>query len=334
LFLFKYLFIVEKDIEIQIYDKHKNKELIFYEREEKIRKKSQTIKDILYIYPDYQMLNIENEELGTLTINPFLIEDMPSLLEGKYPVKMNEILLPNYIVRENKKVDLSKYINKEISFILNNEEEFNFKVTGIYDSKGREFTPYYNLKNIKNLLEKTSYNDTGNTRVLINHYKNLDKVIKNMECKGELYDSSGLEEIEVYQSLFNLVLLLISIMIIFITIMIIVVSSILYHDTKNDRFMQYALGYDNHKIALNYINYYLKILIISLIIAFMGYIIGTFLYNKYIFINNLILNDLFKISLDYTFLLPILILFLLLLILLYIIIRFRLFKQKISWTNF
>ena len=225
LLLFKYIFVTQKKVECKIYDKHINRELIVYkEVSEVLNNKSNA--NIINIYSDYQELHIDSENLGTININPRNITDMPQNLLGSYPKKNNEIILPHYIYLKTDKIDLIFYLNKEIDVILNNNTNITLRVSGIYDDIN-DFNAYYNLDYIEELLSMTKNNHTGNTRILVDHYKNNNNVINALDYEAELYDSSGLNEIAVYTSLFNLVLILSLIIILFITIIIFVVYSIL-----------------------------------------------------------------------------------------------------------
>lgn len=334
IFLLKYVFVIQGDIEKNIYDKHKNREIIVYEEIDKVKKDLISLKNILFIYPDYNMLELENSKLGIYPISISLINEMPKLLNGKYPLNSNEILLPDFTYMNGTKVDLTEYINKEVVFVLNNEIEVNLKVTGIYSSNKDIFSIYYNIQNIEYLLNLTNYNKTGYTRVLIDHYKNLELIFDKINYDSSLYDVSGLEEINVYESLYNLIFLIFYIITFFIVIMMFIIFIISYYDTKNERFIKYALGYNYNRITLNYIDYYLKLFIISLVISLIGYFISIFLYNKYICLDNLIVNSLFKMtSIEITIIIVLLIfvIFLIEFIGLYLLIRFILLKYL--YTN-
>lgn len=327
LFLFKYIFVVENDIELKIYDKHKNKELIVYENKEKVITSSQKIENIIYIYSDYQMLNLENKNLGIYTLSPILFDESPKVIIGKFPENDDEIILPSYNYINNRKVELTSIINKELAFIINGDKTMNFKIVGLYESEEVNKNAYFNLYNIEELLEKMDYSQTEYTRVLVDHYKNIDKVLNELDFKAELNDISGIDEIEVYTSLFDLVLLLIVGIILFIIVILLIVSSILYYDTSQDRYIQFVLGLNKHGIAINYINYYLKLLIISFFISIILYFFIIIIYNQCILINNLVLNDLFNISLSYKILIPIVSLIIIILFLLYFAIRFKLSRN-------
>lgn len=328
LFLFKYIFVVENDIELKIYDKHKNKELIVYENKEKVITSSQKIENIIYIYSDYQMLNIENKNLGIYTLSPILFEESPKVILGKFPENDDEIILPSYNYINNKKVELTNIINKELTFIINGNKTIDFKIVGLYESEEVNKNAYFNLYNIEELLKKMDYNQAEYTRVLVDHYKNIDKVLNELVYKAELNDISGMDEIEVYKSLFDLVLLLIVGIILFIIVVLLVVSSILYYDTMQDRYIQFVLGLNKHGIAMNYINYYLKLLIVSFSVSIFLYFFITIIYNQFILIDNLVLNDLFSISLSHKILISILFLISIILFLLYLFIRFRLSRNQ------
>ena len=124
IFLLKYVFVIQGDIEKNIYDKHKNREIIVYEEIDKVKKDLTSLKNILFIYPDYNMLELENSKLGIYPISISLINEMPKLLNGKYPLNSNEILLPDFTYMNGTKVDLTEYINKEVVFVLNNEQRY------------------------------------------------------------------------------------------------------------------------------------------------------------------------------------------------------------------
>ena len=83
IFLLKYVFVIQGDIEKNIYDKHKNREIIVYEEIDKVKKDLTSLKNILFIYPDYNMLELENSKLGIYPISISLINEMPKLLNGK-----------------------------------------------------------------------------------------------------------------------------------------------------------------------------------------------------------------------------------------------------------
>lgn len=323
LLLFKYIFVTQKKVECKIYDKHINRELIVYkEVSEVLNNKSNA--NIINIYSDYQELHIDSENLGTININPRNITDMPQNLLGSYPKKNNEIILPHYIYLKTDKIDLIFYLNKEIDVILNNNTNITLRVSGIYDDIN-DFNAYYNLDYIEELLSMTKNNHTGNTRILVDHYKNNNNVINALDYEAELYDSSGLNEIAVYTSLFNLVLILSLIIILFITIIIFVVSNILFCDTKKERLIQYALGYNNINIALYYIKYYSNILLVSFSISFIFYLFMCIFNFKYNLFNNTIFNELFVLNVNHCFIIPVLLVLCLILILLYVFIRLRLF---------
>lgn len=327
LFLFKYLFFVQENIENQIYDRYMNRELIVYESKDKVKDEIDNISDVLFIYSDYQMLSIENSDLGTFNINPYFIEDMPTLFMGNYPQNEEEIILPRIIYGKSGVVDISNYCGKEIEFLLNGEYNLKMLVAGIYDNRN-DFAAYYNLNYIENLIDKSHNNYTGNTRVLINHYKNKDKIINESGFKTALYDIGGLDEINMYQSLLDLIILLIEIIIMFILIIFFVVSLIMYHETRSERFIQYALGYNNNKIACNYVNYFFKMIIISLFISCIGYLIAISMFNYLITSQNLVLKDLFSMTFNYKFVLPVVIFIIIILLLLYVFISFRLLKTN------
>ena len=300
IFLFKYLLVVNYNIEREIYDKHINKEIIVYDNKDIVSKKLKDIKDVVFIYSDYQMLELNNDTLGNYALNPYMLSEMPSLLKGAYPKNSKEILIPNYTYINGKKEYLDKYINKNLAFKLNNSTLITFKVVGVYDASKKGLSIYYNLDYIDNLLNNTEdYNYTGYTRVLVNHYKNINKVLDIFGNNASIYDSSGLEEINVYNSLFDLILILIIIIIIFIIIMAIIVIGILYYNTRNDRFIEYVLGFRKKQIILNYIYYLLKILFISLSISIVLYFLGIGIFNIFITTNNLILNSLFSLNNKY-----------------------------------
>ena len=87
--------------------------------------------------------------------------------------------------------------------------------------------------------------------------------------------------------------------------------------------MLYALGYTNYNICFNFIDYFLKILLVSFILSFITYIISMILCNKFVVTDNTVLNSLFKIDNNYLFLIPIIIIVLVILSILYIITMFR-----------
>lgn len=327
IFLFKYIFLVQENIEKQIYDRYKNRELIVYGPKDKVKEKINNINDVLFVYSDYQMLSIESDDIGIFNINAYFTEDMPTLLIGSYPQNEGEIILPRNIYRESGIVDLSDYCGKEIDFLLNNEYNLKMYVAGIYENDN-DFSAYYNLNYIENLIDKTHNNSTDNTRVLINHYKNKDNVINKLGFKASLYDIGGLDEINMYQSLFNLIILLVGITIIFIVIIFFVVASILYHETRDDRFIQFALGYSNNLMALNYVHYYLEMTLFSLFLSFIGYFVGIFMFNYFITSENIVLNDLFSVTFNCKFLLPVIFIIIVILLLLYLFISFRLLKSN------
>ncbi len=319
-FLFKYIFVVQNNIEINVYDKLKNRDIIIYEDYDKINAKLNKYKDILFVYHDYQLLEVESD-IASFMVSANLREDMPPLIKGEYPKNENEIILPEYIAINGTKIDLTAYLNKSINFALNNEVNVSLYVTGIYDNKNTQ-NIIYNLKNIDYLLKKLpSYNYTGYTRAIINHYKNYEKLKNNLNIS--LYDTSGLEEIEVYKSLYNLVLFIIILMIIFVVIILLVISSILFNNSKNTRFIQFIGGFNQLKITNNYIYYYIKIMIISFCGAFLGFIFMMVLYKCFINTDNLVLNSLFSLSINHLFLLPIIILILINIFILYVFIYFK-----------
>lgn len=328
IFLFKYIFVIEEDIEKNIYNNYQNREIIVYDNSEDKINKIKSLDNILFIYNDFNLLEINSSMLGKFKIIPLLKDDMPALLIGDYPKKNNEILLPFYTIINNRKINLEDYINKEITFTLNNENEVRLIITGIFEVTDSPFVAYYNLKNINTLLEINDNNTTENIRVIIDNYKNVDKVVKKIGSESNLNNTSRLEEVQTYKALFNLALLITVIIIFFITIILIIFSSILYHETKNDRFIQFALGYNNNLLTKNYINYLLKIILISFIISIIGYVILTLAFNQYNY-NNIILNKLFDISFEYKLFLPIILLFTLIILFIYIFVRIKLSKQTL-----
>lgn len=328
IFLFKYTFVVQNDIENQIYDSYKNRELIVYDNSKETIEELKKQKEIKFIYQDYQEVTINIDSVRTFILIPLIQSDMPKLIVGDYPKTNNEIILPEYTLINEEKTNLSDYLNKDFTVIINNEEEYSFKITGIFKVENNMFNTYYNLEYINSLLDKTKNNLTGNLRCLVDHYNNVEEVISKLSVNANLYDISGLEEIDVYKAIYNLVLLFVILIVFFVIVIIIVVSSILYYDTKQDRIIQFALGCNNHMLVMNYINYYFKLLIISLSISMIIYFITTILYNQFIFIDNLILNDLLQFSVQYQFLVPIILLIVILLLLLYFIIRLRLSRTK------
>ena len=150
---FIYNFIVENTIEVNIYDKHKNRDIIIYEDYNKVKQELSAKEDILYIFKDYESLELNNSEIGNFNITPLLNAEMPTLIKGTYPKKENEILLPNLNFINGKKAYLTSYLGKNITLTLNNEKTLTFTVTGIYDSQNIH-SIIYNLENINYLCEK------------------------------------------------------------------------------------------------------------------------------------------------------------------------------------
>ena len=322
IFLFKYIFVVQDYIEASIYDKNKNRVLIVTEDYNITKDKFSNLSDVLYIYPDYQIIELESTEIGLFNITPLLFKEMPNLIFGDYPENKNDILLPKYIFKDGKRLDLKQYVGKTINVMLNNYVEWNFHVSGIYDSQN-EFFAIYNLENINYLLKQLpSYDLTGNSRILINHYKSIEKIQLQIGSNVYLNDFSGITEIQVYNSLYNMLLTITVIISIFILVILIVVSSILLYYSRCLGFIQFTQGYTAKTISKNYVDLFFKIMVVSLLIALSLYFILGILYKKAIYTNNLVLNYLFNLSVNYYFLIPIIILIVIFSFILYLLIYF------------
>lgn len=317
LFLFKYLFSVQNNVEKQIYDNYHNREIIIYDSSEELINKLNKMQNVLFVYPDYQSLKLKNDTLGSFNIIPLLQNDMPKIVKGRYPKNKNEIIVN--ISSYEKNIDLSKLSDKKVSFKLNDDISVDFNIVGIFESNSSSSNVYYNLGNINYLLQLIDY-QSDNTRIIIDHYRNLDKVLSNIESSASLYNPSGLEEINIYQNILKMILFISLIMTIFIFLMIIIVSTILYNGTKETRFIQFALGYTEGDIVKSYIDYYLKILMISFIVSLVLYEIVCLIIPNIFCIDNFILLELFNFKSNYLFIIPIVIIIILLVFILYFVI--------------
>ncbi len=294
-FLFKYLLVTQTKVEKEIYDRFINRDLIIYEPSPELKAKLNTIPEVIFIYNDYEPLELSNDQIKSLTINFRFEEDMPKILKGTVPRANNELLLPSYIIENNEKIDLTNFLNQTVKLSLNNNILISFYVTGIYEPS----TPnevYYNLKNINYLLKQMPNSIyTGNLRVLIDHYKNVNKVISKIDNKASLYNPAGKDEINFYDTTLNIIKLCIIVDLIFTIIVVLVTFNINFQTNKKQYFIYYTLGSSKNKL-IKFIMKDISIMLeISLLISYILSNIFSLLIHKVIKnkINNAIFTSLF-----------------------------------------
>ncbi len=294
LYLFKYMYVSKDYINTNINNQLKNRDIIF-DNSKELNFNNEHILIKYYDYGDYLFLN--NKDLGTLHVTPTLPDYFPKLEQGEYPHDSNEIIIPQNIMIDNEIINISNYLNQNIKFYVNEKEEKEFKVVGIYNNSNNMDTEiYYNVKYIDNLTQNI-IEDKNTYRIIVDEYENVEDTLQYLNKIGtaKLYDESGLVEINLYSSIIKDIRICIIIFIVFIISMIIIIVIYDFNNNKKLYYLNYILGSNYFELFKKILKEYLLIEIISLVLAIIIYGISVILYSR-LNLNKVILNGIFNFN--------------------------------------
>ena len=294
IYLFKYIFVVQKYIEDNIYNQLKNRDIIYYPLDDKIDLNK--INSIELIYNDFNNPLFMSNELGLFTTYALFKDYMPKLSTGGYPQNYNEIILPKYIKKNDGSIlDLSSYINQEIGFIINDKVEVKFKIIGLYENNLNDsMNCYLNIKFIDKITDKLSDNFDAK-RIIVDKQKNTKEVLRILNEHGNayLYDSGGQREISMYNSIFRMVLICIILNFMFSFIVLFILFFLQIHIEKRELYIKFILGYNNKQLSYNLIEY-LFICLFSILISVIVAILINSIYPYLKISNNILLKQMFN----------------------------------------
>ena len=197
-----------------------------------------------------------------------------------------EIVLPNFIVINDKKLDLSIYYNKTIdmNYIINEETKYQFqaKVVGIYDNYD-DSTYVIASEAIFSRMER-AYLKVQKYYAIVDDISNINIVLEelNKVSNSHVLEYSDYEESEKAILINNIL----NFVIIFIIIILLAVFSLLtnnlIYDLRNDISILRAYGYSSNFILKNILLIVLIIYILSFFISNVILFIIKLLFSKYI----------------------------------------------------
>lgn len=228
---------------------------------------------IIYINKDEQNLKLENiKELNDkiqklqYTIPPIrvsvnnyyeaniktgYIEEFPKVENGiniQGETKSEpEIIIPDTL-GEKLQIHLDSYIELKYENLI-----IKAKVVGIYEELLSDNYIYMDYETIKTILTNNNKNIINKISVLalIDKYENIDEVINELQENGyssNLYDTSGLSEINTCQTIFNILNIFIFLMITLTYFLLSIIINNIINDERKDIAILKAIGYNNKKI--------------------------------------------------------------------------------------
>lgn len=241
------------------------------------------MKYVLEYYEIYDELSLKYEFGELKTVQSISFDYANFLIAGReIENNCSEIILPNFIYRNNEKIDLSIYYNKTINMSYEgNENYFQVKVVGIYDN-------FNNLDYVfasNKVYEKI---DNSNLSVwkyylIVDKISNVDKVLLETNKVSNSYVLSVSEYNQSQKLIFlNSVL---KIIIIFIIVMFLLVFSLLIrnlvYDLKKDISLLRVYGYSNYYIIKNisfivFILYFISFIISNIILLILSIILDNY----------------------------------------------------------
>ncbi len=293
IYSFKYILYVQKNIDENIYNQLKNRELLIKINNENDLNFLNNNDKVEFMYYSYQNIYLINDMIKA-ELYPCFINQMPELIYGNYPKNVDEIILPNSFYGSN--INPYDFANKQISFNIE-DKTYSFLVKGIYKVQTNEKFNYiyYNILNIDTLTQNIPKLRTNYYHVIINNYKNVNEMIKKIGEITEVSfnDNSGKEEISLYKSLFKIIFLSTIIAICFIIILFILIIYLYIKLNRNNLILNYFLGYNNLQLTLYITNYFSILLLISILLATI-FVVVLGLINIFIKPANYILKILFN----------------------------------------
>ena len=232
--------------------------------------------NIIEVYKDIEPISSKMNNYNVLldVINP---EEQYDLIKGKLCKNSNEIVIPETIRVNEELLNLSKYYNKIIKIMINDQIK-EYLVTGLYSNNNNDCFYTTNLDVVSN-----------NYIALIDNYDNLNIVINKLEDDGYIVgvkDSSQENSLSTFKSLnifiniFNYVCIVILIILLFLFILISII------DSKYNIALLKTYGFNNIKILL-------CLFLISIIIIFISFFISIII----TFILNYLIKIFFEIHL-------------------------------------
>lgn len=220
-----------------------------------------------YISEYFLPITIYSNKLGLININKYTNEKL-RIINGRMLdiSNKNEIIIPNNIMIEEKKINPEELLNEEIEIpfnINNGDEKQKFLVVGIYENQSsniqKNFYTHEKLVHSKNKMYIAIMKDANKTKKVLEE-------LKQQHIKCSYYEESTQREFQVYKNIENIVMIFIVICTSLISVFIYyIVKNIIADQQKNISIMK-VYGYTWHNILAN-------LVICTMIIANISYII-------------------------------------------------------------
>ena len=295
IYSFKYILYVQENIDENIFNQLKNRELLVKINDENDLNFLNNNDEVEFMYYSYQNIYLTNDFIKG-ELYPCFINQMPELIYGNYATAIDEIILPESFYGNN--INPYDFVDKRISFSIE-DKTYSFLVKGIYKVENNiKFNYiYYNILNIDTLTQNIPKLRTNYYHVIIKNYKNVNEMINRISKITEVSfnDNSGKEEISLYKSVFKILLLSTTIAICFMIVLFILIIYLYIKLNKNDIILNYFLGYNNLQLALYITNYFSILIIISVLLATIFFILFGII-NTLIKPTNYILKLLFNFN--------------------------------------
>lgn len=179
------------------------------------------------------------------------IEEFPKIEKGRNIQVENktepEIIVPDTL-EEKLQIQLDSYIELKYEDII-----IKAKVVGTYEELISDNYIYMDYETIKTILTNNNKNIINMTSclALIDKYENIDEVLNDLQNNGyssNLYDTSGLSEINTCQTIFNILNVFIFLMIVLTYFLLSIIITNIINDEKKDIAILKAIGYNNKNI--------------------------------------------------------------------------------------
>lgn len=275
--------VIDKDISNKfinrdIYVTHEN-----YTYEE-VENKINDLDYISFFYKDYGFINVQNKELGILTLR-----GVPLDFFSSYNYRIDErYLTDNYVIIPSTISNDESIMGKTITFNYNESTSIDLTIAGIYFVDENEFSnnlymgiDFYNYFIEEN--ELLEYKET--LHIVVENQKHVESTIKNlnnMDFVAYLSDPSGKVELNMYTQLSKMVsYFTIAIVLFILTTYILTIGAIINHEKESIAILK-AIGYKNVNIFLILFMSVFLMLLFSFIISSIVFFVIAIILNRLI----------------------------------------------------
>ncbi|MBO5477945.1 MAG: hypothetical protein J6A15_09370 [Clostridia bacterium] len=233
------------------------------------------IEHVKNAYYRFVTFGVDGNDGINLTINYKSVEELPTLKYGEQLSENDDcekIILPEKIIgKERTIINLEELAGEKIKLSAG-EIEFEALVSGVFENKNLSNMFYINSKLYNKLIEiNNNVCNKRNAFLIVDEYKNVDTIMNMLENLGynsNIYDTTGKNDINIYQITVLIIKVLIGIALVSNLIIISIIIDSMLQDERQYIAILKAIGYRVKDIVKIIRNRTLLLIGISIIISY------------------------------------------------------------------